>query len=293
MQDHNMTETVLDVTAETFQSQVMETSQQKLVLLDFWATWCNPCKQLVPTLAKLANEYEGQFLLAKVDIDQNKELAEHFQVRSVPTVKFILNGQIVDEFSGILSESEIKGKLSNFIERESDSKYQQAMEKLQQGDNAAIEEMRQICLADPENQKISIHLASILAQTQQFDTAKLFIAALSPLMQEKDEIKSISAQVSIAESAKDLPESTKLIEQIEKDPKDLNARFQLSQQLVLQGDIAAAMDQLLEIIKRDRKFEDDLGRKELLKLFDIIKTQGEQGASIVTAYRRKLALMLN
>ena len=103
-----MTETVIDVTAETFQTQVMETSMQKLVLLDFWAPWCNPCKQLVPTLVKLAHEFEGQFLLAKVDIDQSKELAEHFQVKSVPTVKFILNGQIVDEFAGVLSEGEIK-----------------------------------------------------------------------------------------------------------------------------------------------------------------------------------------
>jgi len=288
-----MTETVVDVTAETFQTQVMEASMQKLVLLDFWAPWCNPCKQLVPTLVKLAHEFEGQFLLAKVDIDQSKELAEHFQVKSVPTVKFILNGQIVDEFAGVLSEGEIKGKLSNFITRESDSLYQQAMERLQQGDTNAMLEMQEICLNDLDNQKISIHFASILAQTQQFDTAKLFIDALPELMKEKDEIKSITAQINISESAKDLPEVGKLIEAIKKDPKDLKARFQYSQHLVLQGDVASAMDQLLEIIKRDRKFDDDLGRTELLKLFDIIKTQGEQGAKLVSDYRRKLALALN
>ncbi len=288
-----MTDTVLDVTAETFQAQVIEASMQKLVLLDFWAPWCNPCKQLVPTLVKLADEYAGQFLLAKVDIDQNKELAEHFQVRSVPTVKFIRNGQMVDEFAGVLSESEIKAKLSNFIERDSDPLYQQAMEKLQQGDNNAITEMQQICLSDPDNQKISIHFASILAQTQQFDTAKEFIAQLPELLQEQDEIKSISAQIGIAESAKDLPDADNLITILDKTPADLTARFQLSQHLVLQGDITAAMDQLLEIIKRDRKFEDELGRKELLKLFDIVNTQGEQGVKIVSDYRRKLALALN
>lgn len=288
-----MTDTVLDVTAETFQAQVMEASMQKLVLLDFWATWCNPCKQLVPTLVKLATEYDGQFLLAKVDIDQNKELAEHFQVRSVPMVKFILNGQIVDEFSGVLSEAEIKGKLSNFIERDSDPLYQQAMEKLQQGDNNVLSEMQQICLADTDNQKISIHFASVLAQTQQFDLAKEFITQLPTLLQEKDEIKSIKAQISIAESAKDLPDADKLTNILDKNPADLTTRFQLSQHLVLQGDVTSAMDQLLEIIKRDRKFKDDLGRKELLKLFDIVNTQGEQGAIIVSDYRRKLALALN
>lgn len=288
-----MTETVIDVTAETFQTQVMETSAQKLVLLDFWAPWCQPCKQLVPTLVKIANEYEGKFVLAKVDIDQNKELAEHFQVRSVPTVKFILNGQIVDEFSGVLSEAEIKGKLSNYIERESDSQYQQAMEKLQQGDDSAIVQMQEICLNDTENQKISIHFASILAQTQQFELAKSFIAALPDIMQDKDEIKSITAQIGIAESAKDLPDATLLMKKLEEKPDDLKVRHQISQHLVLQGDIAAAMDQLLEIIKRDRKFEDDLGRKELIKLFDIVGTQGEQGVQIVNDYRRKLALALN
>lgn len=288
-----MTDNVLDVTAETFQTQVMETSMQKLVLLDFWASWCNPCKQLIPTLVKLANEYDGQFLLAKVDIDQNKQLAEHFQVRSVPTVKLIRNGQIVDEFSGVLSESEIKAKLGNFIERESDALYHQAMEKLQQGDNNAITEMQDICLNDPDNQKISIHFASILAQTKQFDAAKTFITRLPDLLQEKDEIKSIRTQISIAESAKDLPAAESLIKTLEDNPADLNARFQLSQHLVLQGDVGAAMDQLLEIIKRDRKYEDDLGRKELLKLFDIVSTQGEQGAKLVSDYRRKLALVLN
>ncbi len=288
-----MTDTVIDVTAETFQAQVMESSMKKLVLLDFWATWCQPCKQLIPVLMKLANESNGDFLLAKVDIDQNKELAEHFQVRSVPTVKFIRNGQIVDEFSGLLSESEIKGKLSNHIQRESDELYQQAMEALQQGDNSAIAKMQEICLNDTDNQKISIHFASILAQTQQFEQAKLFIAALPKILQDKDEIKSITAQIEIAESAKDLPDTASIMKAIEKDPNDLKARHQFSQQLVLQGDVASAMEQLMEIIKRDRKFEDDLGRKELLKLFDIVSTQGEQGAKIVSDYRRKLALALN
>ncbi len=288
-----MTDAVVDVTAETFQTQVMESSMQKLVLLDFWATWCQPCKQLIPVLMKLANESNGEFLLAKVDIDQNKELAEHFQVRSVPTVKFIRNGQIVDEFSGMLSESEIKGKLSNHIKRESDELYQQAMEALQQGDNSAIAKMQEICLNDTDNQKITIHFASILAQTQQFEQAKLFINALPEILQNKDEIKSITAQIEIAESAKDLPDAISIMKAIEKDPNDLKARHQFSQQLVLQGDVASAMEQLLEIIKRDRKFEDDLGRKELLKLFDIVSTQGEQGAKVVSDYRRKLALALN
>lgn len=288
-----MTDTVIDVTAETFQAQVMESSMQKLVLLDFWATWCQPCKQLIPVLMKLANESNGDFLLAKVDIDQNKELAEHFKVRSVPTVKFIRNGQIVDEFSGLLSESEIKGKLSNHIQRESDELYQQAMEALQQGDNSAIAKMQEICLNDTDNQKISIHFASILAQTQQFEQAKLFIDALPKILQNKDEIKSITAQIGIAESAKDLPDPSSIMKAIEKDPNDLKARHQFSQQLVLQGDVASAMEQLLEIIKRDRKFKDDLGRKELLKLFDIVSTQGEQGAKILSDYRRKLALALN
>jgi len=272
---------------------VMESSMQRLVLLDFWASWCQPCKQLIPVLMKLANESNGDFILAKVDIDQNKELAEHFKVRSVPTVKFIRNGQIVDEFSGMLSESEIKGKLSNHIQRESDTLYQQAMEALQQGDNSAIAKMQEICLNDTDNQKISIHFASILAQTQQFEQAKLFIEALPKILQDKDELKSISAQINIAESAKDLPDASSIMKAIEKDPNDLKARHQFSQQLVLQGDVASAMDQLLEIIKRDRKFEDDLGRKELLKLFDIVSTQGEQGAKIVSDYRRKLALLLN
>ncbi len=288
-----MTDAVIDVTAETFQTQVMESSMQKLVLLDFWATWCQPCKQLIPVLMKLANESNGDFLLAKVDIDQNKELAEHFQVRSVPTVKFIRNGQIVDEFAGLLSESEIKGKLSNHIKRESDELYQQAMEVLQQGDNSAIAKMQEICLNDTDNQKIAIHFASILAQTQQFEQAKLFIDALPEILHNKEEIKSITAQIGIAESAKDLPDPASIMKAIEADPNDLKARHQFSQQLVLQGDVASAMEQLLEIIKRDRKFEDELGRKELLKLFDIVSTQGEQGAKIVSDYRRKLALALN
>ena len=137
----------IDITETNFIAEVIEASHKTPVLVDFWATWCEPCKNLMPVLSKLAEEYAGQFRLAKVEIDQEQNLATQFAVRSVPTVKMVVNGEIVDEFTGALPEGQIREFINKHINQTEDSPLQQAITAYQQGEtDSALTKMQAVRL---------------------------------------------------------------------------------------------------------------------------------------------------
>ena len=279
-----------DVTEENFASQVIEASHQAPVLVDFWATWCGPCQSLMPLLQKLADDYKGKFLLAKVEIDQQQNLATQFAVRSVPTVKLVKNGQIVDEFTGALPEGEIRAFLEKHIEHESDQLMQQAVQTYQQGQiEQALQQMQQLILDDPANEQNRVIFATVLLRENRVDDAMELINSLSTEMKESDDVKALLAQLEFVNITKDAPDINSLQARLDSDPSDCEARYQLSGYCMLQGDYEAGMQQLLEIVKRDRSYNDDAGRKTLLKVFDMLGGSGE----LVQKYRRALALLLN
>lgn len=279
-----------DVTAQTFQSQVIDASHQAPVLVDFWATWCGPCQSLMPVLEKLAAEYQGQFLLAKVEIDQQQELATHFGVRSVPTVKLVKNGQIVDEFTGAQGEGAIRALLDRHIERETDKRMAQAIEQYEQGDSeAALQEMQQIILDDSENMHNRVRFAEILIRENRLDDARQLLNSLSVDIQMEPEVKALFSQIEMAETLGDAEDADSLLKRIEADPKDSEARYQLSARYAAEGRHEEALQQLLEIVRRDRNYNDDAGRKGMLRLFELLGNEGE----LVSKYRRLLAQALN
>jgi putative thioredoxin len=283
-----------DVTAETFQTRVIEASRQTPVLVDFWAAWCGPCKTLMPMLQKLVDEYQGQFLLAKVEIDQQPDLASHFGVRSVPTVKLIKNAQLVDEFMGALPESELRAFLERHRERESDRRMQQALAQYQQQPSGQeleqlLQAMQQIAQDDPENLNNQILLAEVLLNEQRNEDARKLLNCLPLDKQLTPEVAALLARLEFVDTLKNAPDPAALQQRIDSNPKDSEARYQLSAHYLNQGDYAAAMEQLLEIIRRDRAYQDDAGRKGLLKIFDLLGNQGE----LVSKYRRLLAQALN
>ncbi|MFP3873795.1 MAG: thioredoxin [Thiohalophilus sp.] len=279
-----------DVSAQTFQSQVIDASQQVPVLVDFWATWCGPCQSLMPVLEKLAAEYQGQFMLARVEIDQQQELAAHFGVRSVPTVKLVKNGQIVDEFTGALPEGEIRALLDRHIEKEGDKRMNQAIELYEQGETeTALQEMQQIILDDKDNMQNRIRFAEVLIKEARHDDARQLLDSLSVDIQMSPEVSALYSRLELAETLADSDDIPTLEKRIETDPKDSEARYQLSARYAAEGRHDEAMQQLLEIVKRDRGYNDDAGRKGLLRMFELLGNQNE----LVSKYRRLLAQALN
>jgi putative thioredoxin len=279
-----------DVTVESFQQQVIDASHQVPVLVDFWATWCGPCQTLMPLLSKLAEDYQGQFLLAKVEIDQQQQLATHFGVRSVPTVKLVKNGQIVDEFTGALPEGEIRAFLDKHIEKESDRRMQQAVALYEQGEaEPALQQMQQIILDDDSNMKNRVIFAEALIKEQRYEDARQLLNSLSMDVQMTPEVSALYAQLEFSETLDQADDVESLQKRIEADPKDSEARYQLSARYLSTGDYEPAMDQLLEIVRRDRGYQDDAGRKGLLRIFEMLGNSGE----LVSKYRRLLAQALN
>ena len=280
----------IDVVQENFVTQVVEASHQQPVLVDFWATWCGPCQSLMPILEQLAQSYQGKFILAKVEIDSQQALASQFGVRSVPTVKLVKNGQIVDEFTGALPESQIRAFLDKHIESESDQRMQQALARYQAGEtDAALAEMGQILQDDPNNEDNKIIYANILLRQNHLDEARQWLATLSVETGLKPEVRAMQAQLEFIEIVQHAPDTATLEKQLREDPRNSEARYQLSAHAILQGQFEVAFEHLLEIVKHDRSYNDDAGRKALLKLFELLGEDHE----LVSSYRRKLAMALN
>lgn len=279
---------ITDVTAENFEAVVIQGSAEHLVLVDFWADWCAPCKMLLPILSKLADESNGQFVLAKVNSDQQQTLVQQYAVRSLPTVKFFKDGVIVDEFMGAQSEGQIRTMLDQHIIRESDYLHQQAMAlQSEEKIDDAISLLEQANEADPGRIVIIADLANLLLHKREIIQAETLIKSLPASEQEKPEIASLLANMEFSQAAENLPDVSELEKIITADENNLQARYQYATLKINAGDYESGLQQLLEIMKRDRKFEDDLGRKTLLKVFDML---GDD--PVAAKYRRQMFNLL-
>jgi len=277
-----------DTTFETFATDVLDASNEIPILVDFWAPWCGPCKNLMPVLEKLAEEYQGGFKLAKVNIDEQQQLAQQFGVRSVPTVKIVKNGQIVDEFMGAQPESNVRDLLGKHVARESDKLMAAALEKYNNGDKSTIQEMIGIVNSDPGNNNIRLQYVNVLLNEEQHDDAKLILKSLPAEIRERPEVKSLLSRLEVMSMASEFGDLETLIKTVEQEPDNCEARHNLSTVYIANGNFDAALEQLFEIMKRDRSFNDDAGRKDMLKVFEMLGNSGP----LVSAYRKKMATLL-
>jgi putative thioredoxin len=276
---------VVTVTKQDFQSLVLDGSFERPVLVDFWADWCAPCRALMPMLAKLAEEYGGRFLLAKVNTEEEQGLAAQFGIRSLPTVQLFKSGRAVDQFMGALSESQVREFLDRHLPRLSDGLLAQAQGLLAAGEldtaQALIEQARH---QDPANARLALAEIQLTAARGEIDQALADLDRLPIELANDPKANALRGQLRFASVLADAPSAAELTARLAADPRDSEARYQIAAHQVLRSDYAEALAQLLELMKHDRAFADDAGRKGMLAIFDLLGGQGE----LVASYRAKM-----
>jgi len=248
---------VVDVDAASFPARVLEASSHTPVLVDFWAAWCGPCKALTPLLERLAAEYDGAFVLAKVDTDANRELAMQMGIRSLPTVRLFVDGAAVAEFAGAHPESSLRAFLDEHLPRPMDG--------------AA--------------------LAQVEARLAAGDApgARAALDALDARTRDGAPARALAARLTFLEAAAELPDARALESALAADPAHRQARYALALRLAAQGRYEEAMEALLAVLARDRQFADGAARARMLDIFEVLG----DGDPRVPAYRSRLASTLN
>ena len=202
----NSQATIVDITVENFQQIIIEASQDKLVLIDFWADWCEPCKDLMPILEKLAGEYSQHLILAKVDCEAQQEVAAQFGIRSLPTVMVVQNGQPVDGFAGVQPEQQIREMLAKYLPNPEDDLLATAGKAIQQGDYAeALPAAKEALALNPDNVNAKYMLIDCYIETGSIDTAKALLEEIK-LVDQDSRYKSLAGKIEVAEQAADTPE---------------------------------------------------------------------------------------
>uniref|UniRef100_Q47DG9 Thioredoxin-related protein n=1 Tax=Dechloromonas aromatica (strain RCB) TaxID=159087 RepID=Q47DG9_DECAR len=286
-----MSEFSFDVTLEEFETKVLLPAQEVPVVVDFWAPWCEPCKVLKPMLEKLAEEYKGRFLLAKVNSDEFPELAQHFGVRSIPSVKVLFQGQLVDEFNGAIPESQIREFLDRIALPEGPEQInlrEQAAALVVEGKlDEALAVLVQASQANPQDQAIQLDAVDVLLQLGRIDEAKQLLAG--EYVNEADRANALRARLALAGGAADTAE---IEARLAANPADNGARLELSRAYAAQSRFREAMEAALEVVIRDRAFDEGAGRKALLQLFEALGGS-EQYDDLIREFRRKMSAALN
>jgi len=281
---------VFDVDQNNFEKIVLEGSKQAPVVVDFWAPWCGPCKTLKPLLEKLAQEYAGKFILAKVNSDDNKELAAQFGVRGIPDVKAFFHGKIINEFTGALPESALREFLDKIIPSPAEEHRIEAIELNNKNElDAALVKINEALALDKENVAIRLDKARILVRNNQIDEAKAIIDDFPIQMQTDPSVVDLLTRIDLMLRSSDLPDKTTLEANIRANPNDLLSRINLANVYIGDKQYQPAFEQLIELIKLDRKYNDEEARKTMLSLFNVLGSQH----MLVRQYRRQLASLLN
>ena len=281
---------VFDATAATFEAEVLQASLKVPVLVDFWAEWCGPCKTLGPILEKLAAEYNGAFRLAKVDVEAEQQLAGAFQVRSIPTVMLVKDGQLVDGFPGALPEAQLRQFLQHHGIEPAPAVEDVAeveMDAAPVDPHAEVVRLRKAAEAAPDDAALRLDLALALLAAGNAREAETLIDALPANLATDERTLRARARLAFAAEAKDAPPREVLQAAIASDPGDLRARYLLGVRQLAAGEPEAALEQFLEMLQRDRAFEDGLPRRALIAAFRIL-----DDVDLVGRYRRRMSSLL-
>jgi putative thioredoxin len=284
---------MIDASASSFERDVIEASRKTPVLVDFWAPWCGPCRVLGPMLEQLELAYGGRIRVVKINSDQEPELAAQFAVRSIPYVVAFVDGQPIDAFVGVLPEPQLRAFVDKLLPNPAEIERRKAAQLLQAGDaHGAASALRAALVLEPQHDGTRWALAQLLLQqgTPEAATeAADVLAGVSREGQADARHRAVALALQSRQKAASLPDAAALHAAITAHPGDLQARLDLAQLHVARREFEPALEQLLEIVQRDRAFGDDIGRKSMLAVFDLIADQ----PAVLAAWRRRLSSALN
>lgn len=277
---------VFDATQTNFEAAVIQASLSTPVLVDFWAEWCAPCRQLKPVLEKLANEYAGAFRLAKVDTEAEMQLASIFGIRSLPTVVLLKDGQMIDGFMGALPENAVREFLAKHGILPQDAVEEETIE-LAETPAEAVNRLQQEIAAQPDKTELKLDLALALMQAGNAAAAEAELDALPAKFASDAKATRLRGQLDFARALDGAPGMPELLRRIEHDPADHAARDLLGVRLLLDGEAAAGLDQFLHVLRSQRDWQEGQARKRLIAAFNVL-----DDADLVSSYRRKMAAVL-
>jgi len=277
-----------DVTTADFDRDVLEASKRTPVVVDFWAPWCGPCRALAPVLERLADEYGGKFVLAKVNTDENPETAARYGVRGIPNVKAFVDGELAGEFTGAQPESAVRRFLATIVPSPAEALRRAAQDLAARGDpDAAAARLREAVALEPASDAARVDLAALLVAQGDFAGADAELAAIPEHLRD-ERAAGLLTRIGLERRRASLPDAATLKAQADAQPGNLDARFAYADRLVVDGQYRPALEELIEIVRRDRAGARERARKAIVEVFGLAADQPD----LVSEYRRRLASAL-
>ena len=274
----------IDLTLADFEDTV---TGPGITLVDYWAAWCGPCKALKPVLEKLATEYQGQFVLAKIDTDAHPDLASRFGIRGIPNVKAMVDGKVVSEFSGALPESAVRAFLAKVLPSPAEKLRQEARRATAEGDSETAEaHLREAMTLDGAKLDTRLDLIDLLIARQAYAEADLEMQQV-PERERDARAESLASRIALWIRTQSLPDAADLERAVASNPDDIEARLGLAERRVADREYEKALEQLLEVVRRNRGEARDRARKLMVEVFGLCVDQ-----PFVAQYRRLLASAL-
>ncbi len=284
---------VIDINEDQFLNEVIEKSKTIPVIVDFWAPWCGPCKQLTPTLEKIVNKKNGKIILAKINVDENQGIASQLNIQSIPTVYGFVNGKPIDAFQGAQPESKVEIMVDKMIDATPGNEIPKMVNEanqlfLEQKFDDSLAMYEKLVGIDPGNPKIIVGLLRCLIQLKRFQDAQEMFGSFDDNILKNDEIIKIKKLLDNSNNKSSNLSYEKLEEKVNIKPLDKDLRYELAESYLSSSEIEKGFTELLKIFEQDPKWNDGAAKKKLLEFFDLL---GFNDPNVIEA-RKKLSSML-